>query len=341
MNTHPATGTAGVRGLQWALTVVFAIGLAACGHADAPPAATAAPDAASVIATSDTPHAAGRRDDPLRVPADGTLHYTVVLTGELHATGKHAGEKRDATIHRKIEITTRMHAVLGNGSLADANADHPKNAKPVERPNTALDDLARQSEACKDDATCMMRISMKLMADKDARKQIEEGGRQASAMIGRVAVYSQRAPCNGRASIDDGDDRATWWEDAGEGYYKTGLDKRKTVAHADAPFDCKPHLFSDDPAVADHLIAEGTLLYLDKRTGEYDITIAPQRVDATITVNGKPSSARIGTPKIVLTGFKGAAIDTPISGKQSLDIEKEDGVPLHATITWTFTPDRS
>lgn len=329
--------------LHAAIATLLATSLAACGHSAAPASSAGAAEAnAPITASSSNQEADAKREDPLRVPVDGTLHYTVVLTGDLHTTGKHDGEHRDAIIRRKFDITTRVHAVLGNGPLAVANKDHPKAPGAAERQPTRLDDLARQSEACKGDATCMMKISMQLMADKQAQKEIENAGREMTAMIGRTAVYSQRAPCEGHASIDDSEDRTTWWEDAGEGYYKTGLDKRKTVAQTDAAFDCKPHLFSDDPEVAKHLIADGTVLYLDKQTGEYDITIGPQQVDTTITVDGKPAAARrIGVPQMVLTGFKGDGIDKPLSGSKTIDVAKEDGVPLRAEVTWAFTPDRS
>lgn len=328
--------------LHAAIAALCAASLAACGHSGAPASSDAA-DTNAMIAASGPDHTAdAAREDPLRVPVDGTLHYTVLLTGELHTTGKHEGEHRDAIILRKFDITTRVHAVLGNGPLAEANKDHPKDPKHSERPPTRLDDLAKQGEACNGDATCMMKISMQLMADKKAQKEVEDIGRQMTAMIGRTAVYSQRAPCEGRASIDDSEDRATWWEDAGEGYYKTGLDKRKTLAQADASFDCKPHLFSDDPEVAKHLIAEGTVLYLDKQTGEYDLTVAPQQVEVAPTVNGKPAAARkLGIPKVVLTGFKGDGIDKPLRGSKSVDVATEDGIPLRAEVAWTFTPDRS
>lgn len=317
----------------------LAMTLAACSGSTPPAGQISTTE--TVFASGETAPAAAQARDPLWTPPDGTLRYTVVLEGRLHKTGPHPGEKRDAVVRRKFEVTTRMHAVLGNGSLAVTNPDRPK-AKPAERPDTVLDDLARQGEACNGDAACMMKISMKLMADKQARKEIEETGRRAIAMIGRVAVYSQRAPCDGRAGIDDSDDRATWWEDIGEGYHKTGLDQRKTIAHADATFDCRPHLFSDDPEVARQLIADGTLLYLDKQTGEYDLTIPPQSVDASISIDGKPRAARkVGTPKIALTALHGTAAGQPISGSKSLDIKQEDGVPLRAEVTWSFTPDRS
>lgn len=329
--------------LHAAIATLFAASLAACGRSSAPASNASTTDANPVIASSNPDHTSdATREDPLRVPVDGTLHYTVLLTGELHTTGKHQGEHRDATIRRKFDITTRVHAVLGNGSLAEANKDRPKGPKPAERPTTRLDDLARQGEACNGDATCMMKISMQLMADKKAQKEVEDIGRQMTAMIGRTAVYSQRAPCEGRASIDDGEDRATWWEDVGEGYYKTGLDKRNTLTQAEVPFDCRPHLFSDDPEVARHLIAEGTLLYLDKQTGEYDLTIAPQQVEVAPTVNGKAAAARkLGIPKVVLTGFRGDGVDKPLRGSKSVEVANEDGIPLRAEVAWTFTPDPS
>lgn len=328
---------------QATIAVLLAATLAACGHPGAPDtdAGTAGVKAA-IGAGRPGQGEDATHEDPLRVPADGSLHYTVLLTGQLHTTGKHAGEHRDATIRRKFDVTTRMHAVLGNGPLADVNKDHPKDPEPAERPDTRLDDLSRQSEACNGDATCMMKVSMQLMADKQAQKDLEDVGRQMTAMIGRTAVYSQRAPCQAHAGIDDSDDRATWWEDVGEGYHDTGIDKRKTIAQADAALDCKPHLFSDDPELAKHLIAEGTLLYIDKQTGEYDLTIAAQQVDATTTVDGKPVAARkLGIPQLVLTGFRGDGVDKPLGGSKTVDVHAEDGVPLHAEVTWTFTPDRS
>lgn len=205
-----------------------------------------------------------------------------------------------------------------------------------------LDELNRQQDACGEDAACLMKLSMRMAGDKQLHKEIENAGRHAIAMIGRTAVYSQRAPCEGRASIDDTDERVTWWEDIGEGYHKTGLATRKTAAQADAAFDCKPNLFSDDPEVARHLIAEGTLLYLDKQTGEYDLTIAPQQVQAAVTVDDKPAAPRpLGIPRIALTGMDGAAVDQPLRGRKTVDLPSEDGVPLRADIEWSFTPDRS
>lgn len=83
-----------------ALAVALALALAGCGG---PPAPGTTGDAT----TSEGHPAAGQdRDDAaedrLRVPVDGTLLYSVALSGELHTTGPHAGEKRDATIRRRI-----------------------------------------------------------------------------------------------------------------------------------------------------------------------------------------------------------------------------------------------
>lgn len=328
---------------QAIIAALLASGMAGCGPQAAPAAGTEARDIQAIGAPRDAERKNRREaDESLQPPPAGTLHYTIELSGDLHKTGPHAGEKRDAMIRRRIEVTSHMQGVLVNGGLDMANPDHPKGNKPAQLPKTVLDDLARQGDACNGNAACMMEISMKLMADPKAQEEIQRVGNQVVAMIGRTVVWSPRAPCAGHATIDDSNDSASWWENADAAGRASGLDRRKTLTHANAPFDCRPNLLSDDPAVVSHLIAAGTLLYFDKQTGTYDIVFAPSRVEAATTVNGQPGQPKqTGTPKIALSGFEGATIGQPISGKKTLDVEYEDGVPLRADINWTFTPDRS
>lgn len=315
--------------------------LAACGHAT-PPASSADAQDTAIAAVDAHGNGSHGQDGPLQPPPPGTLHYTIELSGDLHKTGPGAGEKRDATIRRRIEVTSYMRGVLVNGDLAAANRDHPKGARHEQPRTTTLDALAKQGEACKGDAACMMKVSMKLMADSRAQQELQQAGKQMVAMIGRTVVWSQRAPCKGRAAIDDNDDSAAWREDADQGGMASGLDQRKITVHADATFDCRPALLSDDPAVADHLIADGTQIYFDKQTGAYDIVFAPEQIDADVTVDGKPGEPKkTGTPKIAMSGFEGAAIGKPISGSKKVNVEYENGVPLHAEINWTFTPDKT
>lgn len=341
MHTHrPAPRDAGFR-LPPALAILAAaLALAGCGHSK-PPTGDAAPQNGAAPTQSADASANGHPDDPMWVPPNGTLHYTIALTGALHQTGPHDGEFRNTAIARKLDVTSRMQATVTSGALNDLHPDRTTE-KPAPRKQTVLDDLAKQADACNGNAACVMKISMQLAANPDAHKQIEAAGREMASMLGRTAVWSRRAPCTARITIEDSDDRATWWDDAGEGYYKTGLAKRKHTVSADEKLDCRPNLLSDDPAVAAHLIADGTRIWFDKVSGDYDITFGPSEVEATPSVDGKPGKPRkIGTPEIALTGFSGAAIGKPIHGSKSVDVKGEDGVPLRAEISWTFTPDAS
>lgn len=324
--------------LPAAMPVMFAAVLAGCGHPAAPPGDAQAPGrpAAGPLTASG---ATKGRDDPLRTPVDGTLHYAIALTGDLHETGPHAGEKREAAIRRKVEVTTRMRAMLSNGPLAANNPEHPQRDKPVERPHTTLDDLARQADACNGNAACVMKISMKLANDPKAQKEIEAAGNEMVAMIGRTAILGQQGECKATVSIDDAHAEATFHEEWGEGYHNRGLTERRTTAQANATVDCSRSDAAMAPAMAQLSTPDGTRLFLDKQTGEYDITFAPALADAATTVDGKPgAAARIGTPKIALTGMSGAVIDQSVHGSRTLDLEPENGVPLRAEVTWTFTP---
>lgn len=314
--------------------------LAACGHSSAP-ATSGDPDAAQIASSHADGDGSRTRDDALKAPPPGTLHYTITLAGDLHQPGTHPGEKRDATIRRKLDVTTRMQATLTSGALDDIHPERVKDKRQTQPASTPLDGLAKQAEACDGDAACMMKISMKLMADPKAQKAVQDAGNQMAAMIGRTAIWSRRAPCEARIAIEDSDDRATWWEDAGEGYYKTGLNKHQSTTHADDRIDCKPNLLSDDPAVAAHLIADGTQVFFDRQTGDYDITFGPTQLEVAPTVNGKRGKPRnVGTPEIALTGFSGAASGKPFSGSRTVEVKNEDDVPLRADIHWTFTPDK-
>ena len=237
MHMQRLARSAWLRGPQALAAAALVAGLAACGHAAPPDPGAEAADATAAGTWGDM-----KRNDPLRPPPAGTLHYTVELTGDVHKTGPHAGERRDARIRRRIEVTSRMQGVLVNGDLGAANPDRsnpdrPRDNHPAQPPKTIIDDLSRQAAACKGDSACMMKISMKLAADSKAQEEIQRVGNQQMAMIGRTVVWSRRAPCDGRATIDDSDDSARWGEDVGEGYHETGLDKRKTVARAGTSFD--------------------------------------------------------------------------------------------------------
>lgn len=316
--------------------------LAACGHADTPAAGENATIAIAPASSPVIPDDIGEKQHELSTPPPGTLHYTIALTGELHSTGKHKGEFHDATIKRKVEVTSRMQAHLANGTLADVSPARPKGKPGAEAASAPIEALAKEMAKCNGDMACIMQKNAQRMTNPQKEQAIRDAGKQILGTIGRVAVWSRQAPCEGRVVADDDDDRATWWEDVGEGYRKTGFDKRHRVIHANDRFDCMPVSPTGSAAAAIEAMAQGTLIYVDTQTGDYDITFGASAIDATPTVNGKPGQpVQVGAPEIALTGFDGAAPGEPFGGSQSVDVKSEDGLPLHAEITWTFTPDKT
>lgn len=344
----PCISTSPVKALS---ACVLALLLAACGHANTPAegkpanatAATSTADASSMPATSaPVPSHHDESDEAndgdghkgLSKPPPGTLHYTIALTGELHTTGRHKGESRNAVIKRKLEVTSHMQAELTNGRLADANPARPKAEHSMEAANAPMEDLAREMAKCNGDMACITAKNAKRMASPGADQAIQDAGNQVAGAIGRTAVWSRRAPCAGHLAIDDDDDRATWWEDVGEGYHKTGLDKRHSVIHTDGKVDCAATNVIE-------AMAGGTRIFFDTSTGDYDITFGESTLRVTPTVDTKPDTpVQVGSPEIALTGFTGAAAGEPFSGSKSVDVKSDDGVPLHAEINWTFTPDQ-
>lgn len=319
--------------------LALATSLSSCGHRVAPSGDMDAQDAASAgrIAGGG---AGSRTDDPLRRPLNGTLHYTIVVSGGLAGTGPHAGGKRTASVRRRAEVTTGMRAVVSNGPIAANNPNHPAGAEPAGHPKTKLDELARQGQACNGNAACMMKISMKLATDPGVQREAEAAGNAMVAMIGRTAIFGPQGTCRASIVVDDNDDSATFHQEWGEGYHPERLDVRRTTATADATMDCSNADSAMEPAMAQLADPDATRLFLDRQTGEYDITFAPALADAATTADGEPAvPARAGTPRIALTGLTGAAVDKPLHGSRSVELEPENGVPLRAEIEWTFTPD--
>ncbi len=81
-------------------------------------------------------------------------------------------------------------------------------------------------------------------------------------------------------------------------------------------------------------------MYLDTKTGEYDLAIAPITAEVPDEVNGKAAKPRtLGTPRLMLTGMRGAKSGQPLQGNRTMQVKGAEGMPLDVKVNWTFTPD--
>ena len=170
------------------------------------------------------------------------------------------------------------------------------------------------------------------MSDPGRQHAIQSFGEAQVAMIGRTDWWRQDAPCQGHILIDDHQQTTDWFEDIGEGYHVRKLVTSTGAQQADKPLDC---------ATNSSMEAAGATLFFDSQTGNYDITFLPI-VTAASATEGKRTMAerKLGTPKLVFTGFTGAAEGQPIRGSKTVQLTSDDRtlVPMTAMVSWTFTP---
>ena len=269
-------------------------------------------------------------EDDFKV-ANGTLAFHIEISGQVEQRSSdpksRAHHKR--VVNRTAELKSYMHGHASNGDLALNNSDAGHKPAP---PPAGMDDLSHAIEACGDDEACQQAAALKMAMSAQGKAAIEDAGNQMYASLGRTHVWMQSRPCTAHLRIDDSQDDTRWVSDYGEGYDDSRWVTTHAVQKADQPFDCGADEYPDKKVTS--------VLYLDTKTGEYDLAIAPITAEVTDEVNGKAAKPRtLGTPRLMLTGMRGAKSGQPLQGNRTMQVTGAEGMPLDVKVNWTFTPD--
>ncbi len=248
-------------------------------------------------------------DSPKQEIPDGTLTYTIVLSGHsvLDTSGKH--DVYD--VARRLQVTSRMH-----GSPIAAGLG----AAPT------MDALNKKIEACHGNETCERSVALGFaMQHSDT---LAEESHRATAAVGRD--WLKATPCTGTASVNDtGNNQWKGWDTQLNGR----ISKQGTKT-----FDCNEARYESN----------FNRLELAARTDthRYALTLPSFQMETRYVFGDKPPTTDlVNFPELVIKDQPFTALDKPLHGSVTLhtgdgsgnELYDPDG-PLTAKVDWTFTP---
>jgi hypothetical protein len=252
---------------------------------------------------------------------DGTLTYRIVMDGRGGEPPKFPMLHDAAELNRSFEVTTHLHGVV---STADPGAPAA---------GSTMDKLQKQLEACGDDQACGMAIAMKMMKSPKAMADMQSEGDRLLAGVGRDTVWGEDGHfCHRKGKVHSFEEMTS--QDIGEGYSETV--HGKGVRSGSVDDDCPDR-------------REVARIELDGTKNLYTLVLPAFSIPTELDDKTRGvTRANVGGPAITIKGQRYAAGQV-LRGKKTYDAlvyvddtpvyNRTVHIPMHAVLTWAFTPD--